>query len=154
MRSDLEVGEILRDVHFGLTEQQRDVLFLPDECLVVQGLEVVVGGLDHDSEQLDHDPFPVVTLDVVDRLGVLLLPFLLFVVLAVDDVQRIVLLSVALVWALALADAVGDQHVWRADLGVRKLPEEWRWGGRHWVLVGPVGAVGLVPLHLGHALGG
>lgn len=31
-------------------------------------------------------------------------------------------------------------------------PSEWGRAGRHWVLVGPLGAVGLLPLHLGHAL--
>jgi hypothetical protein len=152
--SDLEVGEILVDIHSLLTVQQRDDLSLPDECCVVQGLNVVVSSLDDDAEQLDHAPFPVVAHHGADGLGALVLPLLLFVVLAVDDVQWIGLHAGALVWALALADAVGDQHVWRADLGVFHGPEAWRWGGSHWVLVGPIGAVGLIPLHLGHALGG
>jgi hypothetical protein len=149
--SDLEVGEILVDIHSLLTVQQRDDLSLPDEGCVVQGLNVVVSRLDDDAEQLDHAPFPVVAHHGADGLGALLFPLLLFVVLAVDDVQWIGLHAGALVWALALADAVGDQHVWRADRCVHG-PEACWWGWRHWVLAGPVGAVGLIPLHLGHAL--
>lgn len=91
---------------------------MPDERLVVQRLEVVVRRLDDDSEQLDHDPFPVVCRYLSDLLYALVLPLLLFVVLAIDYVQRIVLLAIALVRALALADSVGYQHVWRANLGV------------------------------------